>query len=257
MHFIIIYIIYDYLSQWNEKWVSYAAESTDSCNMYIVGLLVASAVLIMGSISAIGVMFWQFGSPGCSDNLAVISLTLSLSVLVTIFQLFLNEEYSLLSSAMMMAYTTYICFATVTLNPTSSCNPTLATGYQVVQEAIGMAITVLSLIWSTQTAVQRLQELSAENDVSSDPDSPQDYNKPGLQALFVESTIVFILISCYYGMVLTNWATLQNSDSINNPKTGTASFWLQASAQWICLLLYVWALLAPKIFPDRDFGRQQ
>lgn len=210
----------------------------------------------MGSISAIGVMYWQFGAPSCPENLAVLSLTLSLSVLVTIFQLFLNEEYSLLSSAMMMAYATYICFATVTLNPNSTCNPTLASGYQVVQEAIGMAITVLSLIWSTQTAVQRLQELQAESEASADPDSPDDYSKPGLQALFIESTIVFILISCYYGMVLTNWATYQDADSINNPKTGTASFWLQASAQWICLLLYVWALLAPKIFPDRDFGRR-
>lgn len=224
--------------------------------MYIVGLLASSSVLIMGSISAIGVMYWQFGAPGCSENLAVISLTLVLSVLVTIFQLFMNEEYSLLASAMMMAYATYICYATVTLNPSSTCNPTLATGYQVLQEAIGMAITVLSLIWSTQTAVQRLQELQTEGEASSDPDAPQDYTKPGLQALFIESTIVFILISCYYGMVLTNWATLQSSDSINNPKTGTASFWLQASAQWICLLLYVWALLAPKLFPDRDFGRQ-
>ena len=65
---------------------------------------------------------------------------------------------------------------------------------------------------------------------------------------------MFILASSYYCMVLTNWATLQSSFSLSDPKTGDASMWIQASAQWAALLLYIWALVAPKLFPDRDFG---
>ena len=55
-------------------------------------------------------------------------------------------------------------------------------------------------------------------------------------------------------MVLTNWATLQSSTSISSPKTGLAAMWIQAAAQWIAILMYVWSLVAPKILTDRDFG---
>ena len=69
----------------------------------------------------------------------------------------------------------------------------------------------------------------------------------------MELAVVFILATTYYGMVLTNWSTLQTNGTIENPRTGYSSMWLQASAQWIALLLYVWALVAPTLFPDRDF----
>ena len=86
------------------------------------------------------------------------------------------------------------------------------------------------------------------------PANGYDYNNPELRSILQETTLVFILISCYYAMVLTNWATLQKDSTLNNPKTGTASYWLQAAAQWACLLLYMWSLIAPKLFPDRDFS---
>lgn len=47
-------------------------------------------------------------------------------------------------------YATYICYSAVTLNPRSECNPTIDTGYQTVSRAIGMAITVVSMTWSTR-----------------------------------------------------------------------------------------------------------
>jgi hypothetical protein len=206
----------------------------------------------MGSFSTIGVMYWQFGGPDCSDNLAVISLTLILSILVTIFQIAFNAEYSLLSSAIMTGYATYICYASVTLNPRGSCNPTLNSGYQTVQAAVGIAITTLSLVWSTYTAVLKINEVLP--DVETKSQDVRGYSSPELRVVLQETTVIFILISCYYAMVLTNWSTLQSSTNISNPKTGSSSFWLEASAQWISLSLYAWSLMAPKLFPDRDFS---
>lgn len=55
-------------------------------------------------------------------------------------------------------------------------------------------------------------------------------------------------------MVLTNWATLQANSQISSPKNGDAAMWLQAAGEWIAILLYVWTLVAPKLFPDRDFS---
>lgn len=85
---------------------------------------------------------------------------------------------------------------------------------------------------------------------------------PSLRVIFQEVSVVFILISAYYCMVLTNWATLQSSSSISDPLYGDVALWLQASAQWIAILLYIWTLFAPKIFPianskDRFRGNKQ
>ena len=67
-------------------------------------------------------------------------------------------------------------------------------------------------------------------------------------------SIVFLLISAYYAMVLTNWATERDGLNVSSQKEGEAAMWLQATAQWICLLMYIWTLIAPDLFPDRDFG---
>ena len=111
----------------------------------------------MGAISAVGVMYWQFGPSDCKANLVVISLTLGLSIIVLVFQVLWNADYSILSSAIMMAYCTYLCYATVTLDSSPSCNPTLSTGYQTLQAAIGMTITTLSILWSTYSAGNHLR----------------------------------------------------------------------------------------------------
>jgi hypothetical protein len=81
------------------------------------------------------------------------------------------------------------------------------------------------------------------------------YESPDLKPILIKLSLIFMLGSAYFGMVLTNWSTLQSDDNIANPRTGYASMWIQASAQWIALLLYCWALVAPKLFPDRDFGK--
>ena len=35
---------------------------------------------------------------------------------------------------------------------------------------------------------------------------------------------------------------------------GYASAWLQMATNWLCCLLYLWTLVAPKLFPNRDFS---
>ena len=138
--------------QWNERWVSNDENPYDDSKPWLAGLIAASVFLFAGSISALGVMFWQFSGEDCAANNVILSLTLVLSLLATIFQLVLNKEYSLLTSAVMTAYATYIAYSAVVLNPDAHCNPSLHTGYQTVSEAIGIGFAVLSITWATRTA---------------------------------------------------------------------------------------------------------
>lgn len=55
----------------------------------------------------------------------------------------------------------------------------------------------------------------------------------------------------YLGMLFTNW---QSTDRIaQNLKGSDFVFWLKLISSWVMALFYIWTLLAPRIFPDRDF----
>lgn len=78
--------------------------------------------------------------------------------------------------------------------------------------------------------------------------------EPGLMnKLLVQVSIVFILVSGYYAMVLTNWATEQANTSISSPQSGKAAMWIQAAGQWIAIAFYGWSLIAPNVLTDREF----
>lgn len=78
-------------------------------------------------------------------------------------------------------------------------------------------------------------------------------NSSVLNALFVQVSFVFLLVSGYYAMVLTNWATEQTGTGIDNPRAGKVAMWIQAAGQWIAICLYFWSLIAPKVLTNREF----
>jgi serine incorporator 1/3 len=79
--------------------------------------------------------------------------------------------------------------------------------------------------------------------------------------------VVMALICCWVAMTLTGWGTLQsaasgdnNSDGNDhsyqaaNPTVGRFNMAMLGISQWCVILLYVWTLTAPILFPDRDFS---
>lgn len=262
-------ILLDMAYIWNERWVDMSTRE-DSNSLYLTGLLSFSAILFMGSYAAIGIMFWQFD---CPDAAAIISLTLILTFFATVIQLF-GEHGSLLTSAIVTAYATYVCFSAVTKNPNSECNPTLGGGSQTASIVIGVLLSILSLSWTTLTTVKRVRELSADEAApnSSETDSKrleaaptQTTAEPSkksysttftkeVKSLLVNCALVFLLLSSYFAMILTNWATEQKDGSSASTSRGDVSMWLQATAIWLAVLLYIWSLLAPVLLPGRDFG---
>lgn len=141
-------ILLDVAYSWNERWLAYAGGPDGEKNgNWLVGIIVISLLLFAGAYSAIGVMFWQYGH--CQDSTVIIGLTLALTVVMTLIQLFFSDEGSILTSAIMTAYATYICYSAVTLNPSAECNYALDTGYQTLSTVIGLALTAISLLWTT------------------------------------------------------------------------------------------------------------
>jgi hypothetical protein len=73
---------------------------------------------------------------------------------------------------------------------------------------------------------------------------------------------ILTLISCWIAMSLTGWGSIADTieeegvstHTAANPEIGKLNMVMIALSQWMALLLYAWTLLAPRLFPDRDFS---
>jgi hypothetical protein len=105
----------------NDKLVTLSEDGTKT--IWLVTIVASSFLLLAGSFTAIGCMYWKFG--GCTSNDVIITLTLVLIILFLCFQIFFSIDGNLLTSGIMAAYIVYICYSAISLNPNASCNPLL------------------------------------------------------------------------------------------------------------------------------------
>ena len=78
----------------------------------------------------------------------------------------------------------------------------------------------------------------------------EDYESWG----WVKWHIYMCIGSMYIANMITNWGTPKvDSPILSAYQPNYFSFWSKLGLQWITSLLYVWTLVAPRIFPDRDF----
>jgi hypothetical protein len=280
-------IIIDMAFNVNESWVAKSDkaeldEGEGAGRKWLFALLASCAILVLGSLVAIGLMYYYF--TGCPTNNAFITITLIAGIVLTIIQL-TGEEASLFTSSCIFAYSTYLCYTAVTKNPKGECNPQL--GQENISGIVlGLIITLIGMAWTgySHTAHRAVGESSdhAEEDeaektptgvtglvVSSsnhgataeygavnDGDSPNDGNENSIESFSSSWKINMILafICCWYAMCLTSWGAVSSAGNVANPSAGDVSMWMVICSQWLMNLLYLWTLLAAKIFPDRDFN---
>lgn len=281
-------VLVDIAYNWNASWLdrSDAAEMEEGPGKgkkWLGAILVSCGVLYAASLAGIITMYIHFG--GCSTNDAFISITLVASLLCTAVQLVKSETGSLLTSACMTLYSVYLCGAAVSKNPNAVCNPKLGetSTWSII---LGLGIAFISLSWAgwSYTTEKRLGGAGNTVDDNDGDNDGQDEEKakPGGLVINNESTTygtadsppeaanqssnpasfgsswklnaVLALICCWYSMALTGWGAIEKRGDIANPDVGEVSMWMLISGQWIALLLYLWTLLAPSLFPDRDFS---
>jgi len=72
--------------------------------------------------------------------------------------------------------------------------------------------------------------------------------------------IIMALISCWVAASLTGWGSITGGvgdageHTAANPLVGRLNMAMIAVSQNIAILLYLWTLIAPRLFPDRDFS---
>lgn len=283
-------ILVDIAFNWNEAWLNRSdqaelEEGPGNGKKWLAAILASCGVLYVASLAGIIIMYIHFG--GCATNDAFISITLVMAVLCTVVQLTKSETGSLLTSACMTLYATYLCGAAVSKNPDAACNPKLGetSTWSII---IGLLIAFISLMWAgwSYTTDKRLGgtgSAGAADDYHDGVDEEKSNaggvvinnettygaaDSPPLESANQESgstdpasfgsswklNAVLALICCWYAMALTGWGAIEKRGNIANPDVGEVSMWMLIASQWIALLLYFWSLVAPSLFPDRDFS---
>jgi serine incorporator 1/3 len=283
-------VIVDVAHNWNESWVekSNASEQAEvgTGKKWLYAILVSCATLFAISIALF--IYTIVIYHGCPLNDIIMAVTFLLIVAVTAAQLS-GEEGSLLGSACMAVWAVYLCHAAVAKNPSANCHSN-SEEVSIFAIVLGIAVTIVSILWTgwSYTAPDKLRNnannqddddddnnaankpeqtttvggivTGTKNDVEGGDQSPQESQQRPSSSENVtwRLNLALAVIACWASMILTHWGQVQESSADNNnvvdPGVGRVSVWMIVASQWLALSLYLWTLLAPRLFPNRDFS---
>jgi hypothetical protein len=89
--------------------------------------------------------------------------------------------------------------------------------------------------------------------LNNGPNNDGQENIPQSFASSWKINVILVFICCWFAMSLTSWGSVASAGTMANPSAGDVGMWMIMCSQWLMNLLYLWTLVAPKIFPNRDF----
>lgn len=243
-------------------------------------------------LSVLIYVFFYKGESECWMNIML--PTVNLAICATLSAISINSRIQdahpskgtgLLQSAVVTAYCTYLIYSAVTSEPESShCNPFNHVGGSLSSLLIGAAFTIVAVCFSTVRIASKGENIiSSSEDTSLTTNSPTETEPLALgegedgeavnpeadaakkeaddeaEAVTYNYTffhITFLLGAMYVFMLITDWQTVSGIAEGDDYKVdhGFVAVWVKVATSWLAALLYLWSLVAPCLFPDRDFS---
>jgi len=212
-------------------------------------------VIIVGCFALIGLFFSEYSGSSCTDMKFILSVTTIFSVVEILLSYYIEHGNGFLASVVML-YVTYLNFQALATNTSSSCESPSWSEDAPMYTGFVILIATLSYIgYETRLlSEEERDDVKQENaDIESGEKSAAvAHNHPSMRKLNRFFHLIMTLGSFYVTMIMTNWGDDESDDG--SWYGTTANTWLIASGQWVAMLLYIWVLMAPKIFADREFG---
>ncbi|CAN6450788.1 unnamed protein product [Victoria cruziana] len=259
-----VVLLLDFVHEWNDRWVSKDEQ------FWYVALFVASLICYVLTFSFTGLLFHWFTPSGhdCSLNTFFIVMTLILVFTFATIALHPKVSGSLLPASVISLYCTYLCYSALSSEPRDyECNSlhhskAVSTGTLV----LGLMTTVLSVVYSAVRAGSSTALLSPPSSPRAGSEKPllsfdklekqEEQKKEKAHPVTYSYSffhLIFSLASMYSAMLLTGW-TSSVGESGKLVDVGWSSVWVRAVTGWVTAALYVWSLVAPILFPDREFN---
>lgn len=258
-----VVMLLDFTHTWNDAWVA-----KDEQKWY-VALLVISVGCYIATYAFSGILFIFFNPTGqdCGLNVFFIVMTMILAFAFAIIALHPKVSGSLLPASVISVYCAYVCYTALSSEPRGyACNGLHNKSKAVSTSTLilGMLTTVLSVLYSALRAGSSSTFLSPPSSPrtgaskplldSEDTEAGRDKKSAEPRPVSYSYTffhLIFALASMYSAMLLSGWTS--SSESSDLIDVGWTSVWVKICIEWVTAGLYVWSLVAPLLFPDREF----
>ncbi|XP_047033283.1 probable serine incorporator isoform X3 [Helicoverpa zea] len=264
-------LIIDFAHSWAERWVSNYEES-QSRGWYAALLLAMLTAYALALIGVVLLYVYYTKSSGCELSKFFISINLILVVIASGISILPSvQEHQprsgLLQSAVVSLYVMYLTWSALS-NASKECNSITGGSNESSfdkQSIIGLAIWVCSVLYSSirtassSSKITMSEHILAKEGGGEGADGGEagreetkvfDNEGDGVAYSWTFFHIVFALATLYIMMTLTNWYNPSSQLS----KENVASMWIKITSSWLCVGLYIWTLVAPALFPDREFN---
>ncbi|KAK3016188.1 hypothetical protein RJ639_007028 [Escallonia herrerae] len=258
-----VIILLDATHSWNDAWVAKDEQK-------YVALLVVSITCYLAAFAFSGIQFIWFNPSGhdCGLNVFFIVMTMVLAFSFAVIALHPKVNGSLLPASVISIYCAYVCYTGLAAEPRDYvCN-----GLHNRSKAVSASTLVLGLLTTVLSVLYSAIRAGSSTTFLSPPSSPKSGEKkqPLLESEELEAGkekkeekearpvsysytffhLIFALASMYSAMLLSGWTSSESSELID---VGWTSVWVRICTEWVTAALYVWSLLAPLLFPDREF----
>ncbi|KAK4754245.1 hypothetical protein SAY87_002349 [Trapa incisa] len=257
-----VVLLLDFVHGWNDKWVGYDEQ------FWYIALFVVSLVCYVATFAFSGLLFHFFTPSGqdCGLNTFFIVMTLICAFIFAIVALHPAINGSILPASVISLYCMYLCYSGLASEPRDyECN-----GLHKHSRAVSTSTMTLGLLTTVLSVVYSAVRAGSSTTLLSPPSSPRaGSGKPLLPLDKVDEHeekekskpvtysysffhIIFSLASMYSAMLLTGWST-SVGESGKLVDVGWPSVGVRIITGWATAALYIWSLLAPVMFPDREF----
>lgn len=256
-------------------------------------ILAVSAILYLGCLGTfIGIWVVYASQDGCGAEGAFNIVTLVLTLIVTIISATSWCEHgAILPSAIVSIYSYWMLFSAMADN-TRHCNPYAQSGTSVTEIVTGFIVLACSVTWAGFNISRRSAEgafnsgddgnrkkelrgigvsedgtITKEayiagggtedkfNQFDVDGDGKIDASEMKRDVSAFSFNMTMMSCAAYAAMLLSDWGiTIAEQSGAEATDSINGVVWIQLASQWVCMLLYLWSLIAPYLLSGRDFS---
>lgn len=201
-------LVIDFAYSWNNRWLANFEQDTNS-DIWMFWLFFFSGAMWIGSLTTTVLnYFWFSTTSGCPLNVGLITVTLILGILYTMYSISAwVEAGSLLTSSAVNLYCVFLCWYAMVSEPDEECNDWTSRRSTIIIEIVSIIVTLITVLYlmfqkKGRNHQRPILEKIAAKVLANEGDDDSVESRDRSLAYF---HVFMSLLGANMGMMLTNW----------------------------------------------------
>jgi len=167
---------------------------------------------------------------------------------------------SIFQASLISAYASYLILTAFVNHPDQNCH-LWDGGHATITKGVSLILTFIAIIWSTVRSGSNDFLMDREHLLPLEDIEGNSNESSEVGYSYSQFHIMFALASMYIANILTRWGDIDMipGEGVEDPfKIGISdsefSVWIKLLSAVSCYLFYLWIMLAPPLFPYRNFS---